>query len=467
MVDATVLLIPEKCEAKMAASSYDEALARLLVHEGGYSNHPSDPGGPTNWGITIFDARAYWKKDATAADVRDMPVEVAKDIYRSKYWGAMRCDELPTGVDYAAFDYGVNSGIGRSGRVLRRILGLSDQTSAITDEVIAAAKRRNAAVVIDAICDERLAFLQGLRTWSTFGNGWGRRVREVRAAALAMSAGKPAGATADKDLAGKIVAAMRAKGYRVDSDEGHLNIVYVEGMNVDGTPNDNAPNQFNDLRAVIRFVGGKPVIAGAWEGTTEPSRRWTQDPMNPKGAARIAFGQYTAWQTGVHHDHEALVQVAPVTVHRDLDKDYKRGGDVRDTGLFGINQHWGYDLPRNDLGNSSAGCLVGRSKAGHRAFMALIKTDKRYAANPGYRFTTTILPADAASATARKDVSATARKDVSSTTRSKKVGFGAAIAAAAGAVAHWIDGHPVITIGAVVMAVLLVLYVIRHLERGD
>jgi lysozyme family protein len=445
----------------MAASSYDEALARLLVHEGGYSNHPSDPGGPTNWGITIFDARAYWRKDATATDVRDMPVEVAKDIYRSKYWGAMRCDELPAGVDYAAFDYGVNSGIGRSGRVLRRVLGLSDETGAVTDAVIAAARRRSASAVIDAICDERLAFLQGLRTWSTFGNGWGRRVREVRAAALAMSAGKPAAATGCEDLAGKIVVAMRAKGYRLDSDEGQLNIVYVEGMNVDGTPNDNAPNQFNDLRAVITFVSGKPVIAGAWEGTTEPSRRWTQDPMNPKGAARIAFGQYTAWQTGVHHDHEALVQVAPVTVHRDLDKNYRRDGDARDTGLFGINQHWGYDLPRNDLGNSSAGCLVGRTKAGHRAFMALIKTDKRYLADRHHRFTTTVLPASAVFDRAL------ARNDGPSTARARKIGLGAAIAAAAGAVAHWIDGHPVITIGAIVMAALLVLYVIHHLESGD
>ena len=125
----------------MTASSYDEALKRVLVHEGGYSNHPSDPGGPTNWGITIHDARAYWKRDATAADVRNMPVEVAKDIYRSKYWDAMRCDELPAGVDYAVFDYGVNSGIGRAGKVLRRLVALSDRTSAITNEVIAAATR--------------------------------------------------------------------------------------------------------------------------------------------------------------------------------------------------------------------------------------------------------------------------------------------------------------------------------------
>jgi lysozyme family protein len=171
----------------MAASSYDEALKRLLVHEGGYSNHPSDPGGPTNWGITIFDARAYWKKDATAADVRNMPVAVAKDIYRSKYWGAMRCDELAAGVDYAVFDYGVNSGLGRTGKVLRRELGLPDHTSTITDEVIAATAKHESRHLVEAICDERLAFLQGLRTWPVFGNGWGRRVREVRAAALAMA----------------------------------------------------------------------------------------------------------------------------------------------------------------------------------------------------------------------------------------------------------------------------------------
>ena len=169
----------------MTASSYDEALARLLVHEGGYSNHPSDPGGPTNWGITIHDARAYWKKDATASDVRNMPVEVAKDIYRSKYWGAMRCDELPAGVDYAVFDYGVNSGIGRAGKVLRRVLDLADDE--LTDDVISVLKSKDPKAVVNAICDERLEFLQGLRTWSVFGNGWGRRVREVRAAALVMA----------------------------------------------------------------------------------------------------------------------------------------------------------------------------------------------------------------------------------------------------------------------------------------
>jgi lysozyme family protein len=90
----------------MAASSYDAALARLLAHEGGYTNHPADPGGPTNFGITIFDYRKYVKPDATAADVRAMKLDEAKAIYRAKYWVAQRCNELPAGVDYATFDYG-------------------------------------------------------------------------------------------------------------------------------------------------------------------------------------------------------------------------------------------------------------------------------------------------------------------------------------------------------------------------
>lgn len=168
-------------------TNYDEALRRLLLHEGGYTNHPSDPGGPTNFGITIYDYRKYVKPNATVADVRTMKIEEAKRIYRAKYWDVQRCDELPAGVDYAVFDYGVNSGIGRSGKVLRRVLKLSDRTSLVTGGVIAAAKNVDAKALIDAICDERLRFLQSLKTWGVFGKGWSRRVAEVRAAAFGMT----------------------------------------------------------------------------------------------------------------------------------------------------------------------------------------------------------------------------------------------------------------------------------------
>jgi uncharacterized protein (TIGR02594 family) len=175
----------------MAASSYDAALARLLVHEGGNDDDPRDPGGRTSRGILQREWDAWrGSHPGLPADVWRAPQDQVEAIYRQNYWNPLRCDDLPAGVDYAVFDYGVNSGIGRAAKVLQRMVA-----TAVDGEVgpgtIAATKRANAAALIAAICDERLAFLQGLRTWPTFGKGWGRRVREVRAAALAMVA-KPA-----------------------------------------------------------------------------------------------------------------------------------------------------------------------------------------------------------------------------------------------------------------------------------
>jgi lysozyme family protein len=171
----------------MAKASFPESERRLLLHEGGYSNHPADPGGPTNFGITLADYRKYVNANATAAHVRRMQLAEAIAIYRAKYWNAMRCDELPAGVDYAMFDYGVNSGIGRAGKVLRRALGLPDNTSSVSDAVLAALKQRDPTAIAAFICDERLRFLQSLRTWPVFGGGWGRRVGEVKAFSLQLA----------------------------------------------------------------------------------------------------------------------------------------------------------------------------------------------------------------------------------------------------------------------------------------
>jgi lysozyme family protein len=166
--------------------NFDAALARLLAHEGGYTNHPDDPGGPTNFGITIHDYRKYLRADGAAGDVRMMRLDDAKAIYKAKYWDALRCDELPAGVDYAVFDYGVNSGIGRSAKVLQRVLGVPED-GIIGPVTIARAQRGNAQGVVAAVCEERLEFLRSLRTWPVFGKGWGRRVTEVKEAALEMA----------------------------------------------------------------------------------------------------------------------------------------------------------------------------------------------------------------------------------------------------------------------------------------
>ncbi len=197
----------------------------------------------------------------------------------------------------------------------------------------------------------------------------------------------------------RVIAHMDAEGHWIARAPECRNIVYLEGANPDGTANADRADIFNDLRVVFWTDVGGQMQVRAWAATTEPGRHFTDRPVNPLGAARIRFGQYKAWRVGTHRAgsdsaHEALVQVSDVAVHRDLNRDHSRAGDRVFTGLFGINQHWGYDRPEDSIGRSSAGCLVGRTRAGHRAFMTEVKADPRYRANPHYRFVTTILPAD-------------------------------------------------------------------------
>ena len=169
----------------MVKQTYDKAITEVFEWEGGYTNDAADPGGPTNWGITIFDARMYWKPDATAADVRAMPKSVASEIYVKHYADPVKYDLLPAGVDYAVLDYGINSGISRAAKVLQRISG-APVDGKIGLATVAAARAMDPADLIRRICDERLSFLQNLRTWPVFGKGWGRRVAAVRQTALGM-----------------------------------------------------------------------------------------------------------------------------------------------------------------------------------------------------------------------------------------------------------------------------------------
>lgn len=165
--------------------NYDAALRALLIHEGGYSNHPNDPGGPTNFGITLADYRKYINKSGTAADVQGMTVEQAKKIYLERYAKRIRFDDLPDGVDNCTFDYEVNSGV-RGSRVLQRTVNVPDDGE-IGPQSIAAARARDPRVVVNAMCDERMVFLRSLKTWPDFGRGWTTRVREVRELSLKMA----------------------------------------------------------------------------------------------------------------------------------------------------------------------------------------------------------------------------------------------------------------------------------------
>lgn len=212
----------------------------------------------------------------------------------------------------------------------------------------------------------------------------------------------PAPQPATLDTAARIIRALERRKAVVHRKPGEVNIVYVEGAtfeddaagNTHYRKNGNKPNLWNDVRVVLVFEDGKPVIHSWWQATTEPGHRYTKTPINAAGAARIKLGQQKVWQTGLHRGYDALVQTgAAVVVTRDANKDYKRDGDKTTTGFYGINQHHGHDAPEDDVGPHSAGCLVGKDKEGHWEFMRLIRTDPRYKANSRYVFDTTVIEA--------------------------------------------------------------------------
>lgn len=174
-----------------------EAMSAVYGWEGPYSDDADDDGGPTKWGITIDDARHWWKPDATAADVRAMPQSVAADIYAKRYAAPLRYSDLPAGVDLAVLDYGINSGIHRSATVLQGIVG-AHVDGIIGPLTIAACAKLDPAKVVNAIYDERLAFLKRARNkkgtilWPIFGGGWSTRCKEGRALALSFVTKYPA-----------------------------------------------------------------------------------------------------------------------------------------------------------------------------------------------------------------------------------------------------------------------------------
>ncbi|MBZ9706077.1 glycoside hydrolase family 108 protein [Mesorhizobium sp. ESP7-2] len=179
----------------MAISREKASLAKVLVHEGGYSNHPADPGGATMKGVTqrVYDAYRKGKGLATRSVKSITPDEVA-DIYDRQYWDAVKGDLLPDGVDYVVFDGAVNSGPGRSIMWLQQALrpaytGRIDGVLGVGTLAALKADNNNDAL-IDRICNARMAFLKRLSTFATFGRGWTARVAEVRSIGQAWATGQ-------------------------------------------------------------------------------------------------------------------------------------------------------------------------------------------------------------------------------------------------------------------------------------
>jgi len=166
-------------------SNWIKCLETILHHEGGYVNHPKDPGGETNLGVT---KRVYEEFGGTK-DMKDLVREDVEPIYKKNYWDRLKGDDLPEGLDLCVFDFGVNAGTGRAAKYLQTLIGT------VADGGIGpnTLKKLNDYVeehgIEDAIKNyqsDRQKYYESLSTFDTFGKGWTRRVDETTELALEM-----------------------------------------------------------------------------------------------------------------------------------------------------------------------------------------------------------------------------------------------------------------------------------------
>ena len=169
----------------MAAENWEKCLKLILHHEGGYVNHPKDPGGETNLGVT---KRVYEEWGGTK-DMKDLTVKDVSPIYKKNYWDRIKGDELPSGLDLCVFDFGVNAGTGRAAKYLQRLVdttvdgGIGPNSLKAVNEHVS---RWSIEQTIDDYQAERQKYYERLKTFETFGRGWTRRVQETTKEAMDM-----------------------------------------------------------------------------------------------------------------------------------------------------------------------------------------------------------------------------------------------------------------------------------------
>ena len=165
--------------------NFNECLELLLSHEGGYVNHPKDPGGMTNLGVTKRVYDAWIGRESTEQEMRDLTPTDVGPIYKKNYWDKVKGDDLPSGVDWCAFDWAVNSGPGRPAKAIQRAVGATAD-GAIGPNTLKMVADKKPREIIEYVYQVRQSFYEGLKTFETFGKGWTRRNKETLEQALHM-----------------------------------------------------------------------------------------------------------------------------------------------------------------------------------------------------------------------------------------------------------------------------------------
>lgn len=183
---------PPRANAQDGDALFAHCLAVVLEKEGGFVDHPRDPGGATNLGITLATF-ATWRgvalepatpeqRDDLITALKALSRREAAEIYRANYWLPMRCGDLPPGVALMTFDFGVNAGPRTAVRLLQRAAGVTDDGS-VGPRTLAAVRAMDEAALVDALAEARLAYYRALKTFDVFGAGWTNRTQQVAALA--------------------------------------------------------------------------------------------------------------------------------------------------------------------------------------------------------------------------------------------------------------------------------------------
>jgi len=165
--------------------NFDKCLKMLLSHEGGFVNHPEDPGGITNLGVTKKVYDEWIGRESTEQEMRDLTPDDVAPIYKKNYWDRIKGDSLPSGLDWACFDWCVNSGSGRPAKAVQRAVGATAD-GAIGPATLGLIMEKDPKFIIEYVHDVRQDFYKSLKTFETFGRGWTRRNKETLHQALEM-----------------------------------------------------------------------------------------------------------------------------------------------------------------------------------------------------------------------------------------------------------------------------------------